>query len=627
MKASQPWHFTWFGRLALTLGGLELAVPVMVLVAGALAYGTYLDSAYGAKLAKERVYVSWWFIALMGLVCVSLVFAVITRYPWKRKHVGFITVHAGLIALIAGGFWSLFGRVEGRLMLEEGGTGAAIETETERLELVEHRAGEFTAMSAALLNSNQSRVDLGGVPVTIAERWPNTREEAYVADDGTELFRAIEITFDGTAEGSWVGEESRGGAATIHSVQVRVLSPGLAWQPPAEPTPKEAGYTFVLADKRVPLGAEGDEAVPGWNITTIRRFRSAVVSAGGLTENASGPPNPAVEVLISDGQGTTERHIAFENFPDMIMARTLEGAARSGAQFRATPAGGGESLVIHGDQQALRASYVSADGNVLQHELSGPPPWSFQAGRHRVTILRQFSRARVANRFVQAAPASERRPALVVRIADGEPVVVPWKGTAPVPMPGRMVMLRYGPESVPLPFSVQLVDFRKLDYPGTDMAMAYESDVRMTAAGREPRTTRIFMNNPLSHAGWKVYQSGFVGETISIYSVMKDPGLPLTYIGCVVLVLGIVVTFYSRSFSWGHPGIAVPFSRKEQTNGSLVADRVPAAVGVPQPGPSNGAMDGSAGSDRDPGWRAGDAAGHIRAEPGGPVDRPIPVVG
>ena len=31
-----------------------------------------------------------------------------------------------------------------------------------------------------------------------------------------------------------------------------------------------------------------------------------------------------------------------------------------------------------------------------------------------------------------------------------------------------------------LPFSIELADFRKLDYPGSDMAMAYESDVSFT---------------------------------------------------------------------------------------------------------------------------------------------------
>ena len=102
MKPREPWHETLFGRIALFLGSVRLAVPVIAFVAVEMAWGTYLESTQNAKVARAAVYVSWWFVSLMALVCVSLVFAVITRYPWKRRHVGFITVHAGLLLLMAG---------------------------------------------------------------------------------------------------------------------------------------------------------------------------------------------------------------------------------------------------------------------------------------------------------------------------------------------------------------------------------------------------------------------------------------------------------------------------------------------------------------------------------------------
>jgi hypothetical protein len=40
--------------------------------------------------------------------------------------------------------------------------------------------------------------------------------------------------------------------------------------------------------------------------------------------------------------------------------------------------------------------------------------------------------------------------------------------------------------------------------------------------------------------------------------------LPLeTYIASVVLCVGVAVTFYSRSMSWGHPGIPIRPESKE----------------------------------------------------------------
>jgi cytochrome c biogenesis protein ResB len=110
---------------------------------------------------------------------------------------------------------------------------------------------------------------------------------------------------------------------------------------------------------------------------------------------------------------------------------------------------------------------------------------------------------------------------------------------------------------------VTLKDFRKTDYPGTEMAMAYESDVTITRQSGEEAAHRIYMNNPYAQRPWKVYQSGFVGDHVSVFSVMKDPGIPLTYAGSIVLCVGLVLTFYARSLSWGHPGIPIGIMKKE----------------------------------------------------------------
>jgi len=120
-------------------------------------------------------------------------------------------------------------------------------------------------------------------------------------------------------------------------------------------------------------------------------------------------------------------------------------------------------------------------------------------------------------------------------------------------------MLRYGPVTRLLPFVIQLVEFRKMDYPGSAMAMAFESDVVVSNGTDEPFPFKIHMNHPYAQGGWKVYQSGFQGDSITVLSVTKDPGLVPMYVACTTLCIGIVVTFYSRSLSWGHPDIPVPF--------------------------------------------------------------------
>lgn len=625
MKPVHAWHHTRFGAVIRWLGSVQLAVPVMLLVAAALACGTYLEMTQGAKVAKATVYLSWWFMALMILVCVSLVFAVVTRFPWKQRHVGFITVHASLITLIAGGFWSLLGRIEGKIGLEQGSSAAALETEEEVLELVEHDAGQFRALGASLAPTRPGTYDIAGVPITITERWGNTKEQFQVLDDGPEAYRAAEISFSTNApHGMWVGDEAKSGGeggspngpVKLGDLLVRVLADGLAFTPPA-PSAPGGSYAFTLGDKSFPLGETGSQPVPGWTIASLDRFKNATTVDGKVVEADGAGLNPAVTVVLTDGKGTQERHTAFQRFPEIMLVKTLEGTARSGAKLASTgsPPIDDDTLVLFGPAGAIKAACLGRDGSVQTFDSAGKLPWAFKFGQRQLVVLNVFERAHESSSFVEAPDASDHRPALLVSTAGGEPQALAWKAAVPIQTPGRTAFLKFGPRSVQLPFAVRLDKFTKHDYPGTEMAMAYESDVTVTAPGGE-RQTKIHMNNPLKEAGWKVYQSGFMGDNVSIFSVMRDPGLPLTYVGSVGLCLGILITFYGSRFSWGHPGIPIPFESKENGHASPArtapVHAAPRALPTPGDGGDDG-LDDQAGDDPRPGQRTGDAPGLVRA--------------
>ncbi len=568
MKKHLPWHHTRSGSIVLWLGSIELAVPVLALTAIALAVGTYLDSAKGADVARQAVYGSWWFLATMGLMCVSLIFAVFTRYPWKRRHIGFITVHAGLLGLISGGFVSMYGRVEGHLPLEEGKSASTMETLGEQVEVVEHLSGGFTTLGSASAPGRPATLTLASTRFQVVERWENSRDEQVVNDDAPMPFRGIQIAAQAGIDPIWVGEEGKAGPApVIGGIIIRVLPDGATWDPPAKPTAAPpVSFKFTVQGRDFPLAAEGQDAFPGWKILAIKRFTHAFVGSDGLIEAASGPENPAVDVTITDGKGNTERHTAFLNFTDMVMSRAIEGVANSSA--RLTPGGvqasSPETLIVFGTVAATKFGYISPTGEARIVESSGAFPQSVDLGMRRINILKQFARARGGWQTLKAERAKENRPALVLRIGDStELSIVPFKGMAPIPAGARQLMLRYGPRFVTVPFEIKLVDFRKTDYPGTEMAMAYESDVEVTVPGQAATPYRIFMNHPYTRGPWKVYQSGFVGDGVSIFSVMRDPGLPLTYTASAVLCIGILITFFSRSLSWGHPGIPAAFVSKE----------------------------------------------------------------
>ena len=423
------------------------------------------------------------------------------------------------------------------------------------------------------------------------------------------------------ASAAWVGDEAKGEAPVIDGMRVRVLAAGSNWTPPpatAGSPDTQTSYAFILGDQRVSLATEGAPAFDGWKVASIKRYAHATVAGDGLIEDPAQKGNAAVEVVISDGKGSSEKHTAFEGFPDMVLAKSVEGTSRSGARL-VPPAKNeapkdAETLVIFGNPPAMKLGYIARDGSskVLEHD--GAFPWGVDLGQRKLTILQQFTKAREESRFTQAPPAKDHRPALVFKAAQGQSQVIAWKGTAPFNLPGRVGMLRFTPRMVTLPFSLRLDEFRKSDYPGTEMAMAYESDVTVTAADASERKATISMNNPLVESGWKVYQSGFMGTTTSIFSVMRDPGLILTYISSVGLCVGILITFYGRGLSWGHPGIPIPFSGKEQSHApvSVCSDSVVVPSDT-RPGIGSAALDTAIGFAADPGRRPSHATGHIRA--------------
>lgn len=583
MKKTQAWHHTPLGSVIHWLGSIQLAVPVLILVAIGLAIGTYLESTQNVRVARQYVYSSWWFIAVMALVCVSLVFAVISRYPWQRKHIGFITVHAALIALIGGGFWSMFTRVEGHMALDEGTQNDIMETADEQIEVLSHDAGEFSSIDHASAPAGAATLTLAGARIQVLERWENSRDEESIEDDSPEPLRAIEIAPIPGPRTAWVGQEDKAGEAPILlGLKVLVLPEGADWKPPAAPQAAGGQFVFVVGTKRFALREVGEEVFPGWKVVELTRFAHAIVAGESITEGpASAPANAAVRVKISDGKGTTEEHTAFESFPDMVMGKPLEGSGNSASRLVAGGLRGEpETLVVFGTVAATKIGYIGLDGRSRVIEPAMKYPMEIALGPRDVVIHRQLARAHQTSRTVKAPVAKDNRPALLVRIGDDTDLqTLAWKSMAHVTLPGNKDgVLYYGPRRVQLPFTVRLADFRKMDYPGTDMAMAYESDVGVFSDGKET-PFRIYMNHPYVHGPWKVYQSGFMGDRTSVFSIMHDPGLPLTYIASTVLCIGVMLTFYSRSFSWGHPGIPI---RPEEVEASHASSNA-AARGIAVP--------------------------------------------
>jgi hypothetical protein len=129
-----------------------------------------------------------------------------------------------------------------------------------------------------------------------------------------------------------------------------------------------------------------------------------------------------------------------------------------------------------------------------------------------------------------------------------------------VSFPGALYEAMYDVDRKPLGFDLKLDDFDMGFEPGTEHPTHYVSKVRLTdrSLGISDMPHTISMNHPLDHGGYTFYQSSYIrvrdphtnqftGQFQSVLQVATNPGRPIIYLGCVLVVLGAFLQFYMRA--------------------------------------------------------------------------------
>lgn len=99
----------------------------------------------------------------------------------------------------------------------------------------------------------------------------------------------------------------------------------------------------------------------------------------------------------------------------------------------------------------------------------------------------------------------------------------------------------YGSIERKLPFSIALRDFQLERYPGSMSPASYASEVTVEdPANQEKFDFRIYMNHILDYEGYRFFQSSFDQDEMgTVLSVNRDPGTIITYIGYLLLAIGM----------------------------------------------------------------------------------------
>lgn len=151
------------------LGSLKLALLLLAVIAIACAIATFTESHFDTKVAHAYIYKAPWFLAWLALLCINLFTVTLTRWPWEKKHFGFVITHYGIITLLIGAaIGSKFG-FEGNVTLNKNGSPVQKITTSQSVLQIESPADQYLYLmpfDASLVHPTVKKPMKLGVPGT-----------------------------------------------------------------------------------------------------------------------------------------------------------------------------------------------------------------------------------------------------------------------------------------------------------------------------------------------------------------------------------------------------------------------------------------------------------------------------
>lgn len=355
-----------------------------------------------------------------------------------------------------------------------------------------------------------------------------------------------------------------------------------------------AGVTF-----RIPVDGNIGKAIPlggkGLTATITEYLPSAERRKGQLVKSSDEPKDPILKVKLAGPAGLQE-HVVSARYPFLRTRNEDLTVGHGAAGFHGGPRPGveaaGESeplLLFHhpavygpvkeGMAAATRGRLQliqSGDGKLYGRlfALQGLrdafevqpgkeyPGWmgmTFAISQHLPSAL-LHEEYKPFNASAKAMAASSMRAIKVALIVDGERTAETWLERSAegkvVPTSRGAARVAYNFDSYAIPFQVKLRSVEKKTDPGSAAAAAFHSELTIDPTGAsKPSVTgdhSISMNEPLTVDGFKIFQSSFDDSRdpikVSFLGMRKDPGMPLKYVGCLLMIGGIFTMFYMKAY-------------------------------------------------------------------------------
>ncbi len=594
-----------FWRVVHLLGSLKLALLLLVTIALACAVATVYESKFNTEIAQAYIYKAPWFLLWLGVLCINLAAAALTRWPWQKKHTGFVTTHAGIITLLIGAMVGMVSGFEANVTLNKG------TRPVDRLILNETVLQVNSPLDGAmyLLDFPVQR------PPITPERprvlpLPDT-DSKLVVDNYTEYLAEVPVLAD-SANGRPGVQLTLRSAVMPEDVPVRMLlqqnqasaeydffgqarielhekEPVIEASKPVDPGQVTRETHVVFADKAPVVHTH--EGKPGEIEFRLVAADSQHPSASindwmllariGEQAPSGYPLQEVIERVATLGGYRVEVQ---EFWPDFVM---VEGKPQSASEEIRNPAVlvqvSGQPveaaqqqpvlMLFPGDSGKLRYAlsragevYSSGQLGVGESLSTGWGDWQLILEEYKARAI-ETSELRIVDNNMEGAAI----PAIHARLrqadgSEGQPVWIRSGRAQEVFGPSQVVFVGFGLKTQPVPFTVSLQDFKVPRDEGTDTPADFIATLQFTdvqTGEAVERTSR--MNHPASYPGkwwnvttgvnYKFSQASWNPDNLNetTLQVLYDPGWLFKWIGSLMICTGIFIMFYFKPYAKKRP--------------------------------------------------------------------------
>ena len=575
-------------RVVYALGSLDLAVLLLLSLAGVCAVATFLESGFSARVARAYVYQAPWFNVWLLLLALNLSCSAATRWPWERKHAGFVITHAGILVLLAGALLGKSRGFEGSVDLSQGSPPSReVLLDRPRLTVESPASGQLfsTPFDPEVRPPRPDRprsLPLPGsdVRLVIDGFTRRSHDNAVLVADTAAGQPGVTLELTGPFGSGPISASlalrdfPRLDLGNLAVVEFR--------ESPDSPKEKPPGFRetqmILSRDPDRPIIHNTAGTPSGYRFFVGSRRPGGPVELEILRPDGSGEIYSLSEVLerpLADPDGT--RILAARYWPNLILRdgqpatdgdRPLNPAVLVMLEGSLREPSAPASLVLAPGSAPGRVRFRGqpATGAPVTGEIgvgeSFSPGWRGWSAR----IVAWEPSARIETLTVPLAEGDPRagRPAIHARLRtvggkEGEPRWIASGSSAILQAGESASRIGFGLELQPLPFTVQLDSFEVPRDPGTEEPADFIASVTFAEEKKNLAVpARLRMNQPATYPpglwpqitglSYKFSQAGWDPQNLrrTTLQVLYDPGWMLKWSGSLLVVAGIFSMFYLR---------------------------------------------------------------------------------